>query len=169
MTRSNLFGAIAGVIVLVAIGFLLLSPEGGGKAPDVSLKTLSGEQLQLSQFEGQPVLVSFWATTCPGCIAEMPHLVDLHKELAPKGLRIIGVAMDYDPLDQVQELVKRKQLPYTIVHDSDSSISNAFGKVRLTPTNFLIAPDGTIVMQKLGDLDIDRLHQQIETMLGGRA
>jgi thiol-disulfide isomerase/thioredoxin len=49
-------------------------------------------------------LVTFWATTCPSCIEEIPHLIDLYRELNPKGLEIIGVAMAYDPPEQVRAM-----------------------------------------------------------------
>ena len=169
MNRSNLLIGIALLVIAGAVGFLLFAPAGGGKAPQVSFTTLNGDKLDLGDLKGQPVLVSFWATTCPGCIKEMPHLVELHNELAPKGLKIIGVAMAYDPPEQVSELVRRKQLPYTIALDSTGAISAAFGDVRLTPTNFLISPEGLIVMQKLGDLNMQKLMRQIKTMLKEKA
>lgn len=160
------------VLLLAVAAFLWLSPSGLQQAPTVSVTTLDGKSLPIASLQGKPVLVIFWATTCPGCIKEMPHLVELYKELGPKGLEIVAIAMSYDPPEQVRELARRKQLPYTVALDSDGSAALAFGDVKLTPTSFLLDPQGRIVQQKLGEMDMEQLRNRILGMLapqGGKA
>ena len=103
------------VLALAAIGFM---PAGLREAPSLVGQTLDGRLLTLEQLRGKPVLVTFWATTCPTCIQEMPHLIELYRDLNPKGLEMIGVAMSYDPPEQVRALAQQRQLPYPIVLDS---------------------------------------------------
>lgn len=169
MKNLKLKNLIPVVFVLVFItlgGYLWLSPSGARTAPDLSMKVLiNGQQINLKDYRGRPVLVTFWATSCPGCIKEMPHLIELYHELAPKGLEIIGVAMSYDRPDHVLEMQKRKKIPYPIVYDGVNEASRAFGGVRLTPTSFLINPQGQIVNQKIGEMDMKLLHARIMTML----
>lgn len=154
------------VLVLIGLlGYLWFAPAGLRHAPDISLTTLDGSKLALRDLRGKPVLVTFWATTCPGCIKEMPHLIDLHNEYGPRGFKLIGISMPYDPPNQVFELVKRRGLPYTIAFDIQGEATRAFGNIRLTPTTFLIAPDGRIVQHTIGDLDITALRARIEAML----
>jgi thiol-disulfide isomerase/thioredoxin len=101
MKRSKpVFGLIL-LVVLLATGYYWLSPGYSRAAPAVDFKIIDGRTLNLQQFTGQPVLVVFWATTCPSCIKEIPHLSGLYEELAPRGLEIIAVAMAYDPPNQV--------------------------------------------------------------------
>ena len=148
------------------IAYVWFSPSGARNAPDISMKILtSGQQINLAEYRGRPVLVTFWATSCTGCVKEMPHLVELYQELAPRGLEIIGVAMSYDRPDHVLEMQKRKALPYPIVYDEINEISRAFGGVRLTPTSFLINPQGQIVNHKIGEMDMKLLHARIMSML----
>jgi peroxiredoxin len=148
------------------IAYVWFSPSGARNAPDVSMKILTnGKQINLVEYRGRPVLVTFWATSCTGCVKEMPHLVELYQELAPRGLEIIGVAMSYDRPDHVLEMQKRKALPYPIVYDEINEISRAFGGVRLTPTSFLINPQGQIVNHKIGEMDMKLLHARIMSML----
>jgi thiol-disulfide isomerase/thioredoxin len=111
------------------------------------------------------VLVTFWATTCPSCIEEMPHLIELYRELNPKGLEIIGVAMVYDPPAQVRAMAEQRQIPYPIVLDSEERIAREFDNVRVTPTTVLISPEGRIVHYRLGFLDMPKLRDTIEAML----
>jgi thiol-disulfide isomerase/thioredoxin len=151
---------------LLGTAYVWLSPAGLQPAPVVGMDILTtGQRIELAKLRGRPVLVVFWATSCPGCIKEMPHLIELYKELNPKGLEIVGIAMNYDRPDQVLEMQKSKQIPYPIVWDGKSELSTAFGKVQLTPTSFLINPDGQIVSQTIGELDMSLLHARVLTML----
>ena len=150
------------VLALAAIGFM---PAGLREAPSLVGQTLDGRLLTLEQLRGKPVLVTFWATTCPTCIQEMPHLIELYRDLNPKGLEMIGVAMSYDPPEQVRALAKQRQLPYPIVLDSQAQIARAFDNVRVTPTTVLISPEGRIVQYRLGLLDMPKLREMIEAML----
>jgi peroxiredoxin len=163
--KDMLIGAFA-LVVLGVLAYLWFSPSGLKEAPPLTITTLDGRQLQLADLRGRPVLVTFWATSCPGCVKEMPHLVDLYKELAPRGFEIVALAMEYDPPDQVREMVQRRQLPYAVAVDSGGEAAKAFGDVRLTPTHFLIDPQGRIVQQRLGDLDMAQLRTRILGMLG---
>ena len=162
--KDTLIGLFA-LALLGGIGYLWLAPAGLAKAPDITVSTIRGEQIPLSKLRGQPVLVNFWATTCPGCIKEMPHLVELYKELAPKGFEMIGIAMSYDPPNQVIALSDARKLPYPIALDIQDDAARAFGDVRLTPSSFLIAPDGRVVHQKIGELDIPKVRAMIVDML----
>lgn len=163
-TKDSLIAFV--VLVLVGLlGYVWFAPAGLKQAPAISLTTLDAGPLTLSDLRGQPVLVTFWATTCTGCIKEIPHLIELHNDLSPRGLKIIAISMPYDPPNQVLELVKRRKLPYTIALDIDGSAVKAFGNVRLTPTNILISPDGRIVFQKIGEFDPADMRARIEAML----
>ena len=152
--------------LLGTLAYLWFAPAGLKTSPDISLMTIKGEEIQLASLQGKPVLVTFWATTCPGCIKEMPHLIELYDELAPQGLEIIGIAMDYDPPNRVLAMSKARNIPYPIALDIHADAARAFGNVRLTPTSFLIAPDGRIVYQKIGTINMVRLREDILGMLG---
>ena len=163
---------IAATFILAVAGmslWLWTSPSGLKWAPDVTFTTLEGEKLNMGELRGRPVLVTFWATTCPGCLKEMPHLVELYEELGNAGFELIGVAMSYDPPNRVLELTAERQLPYPIALDLDGALAAAFGNVMLTPTSFLIGPDGRIIKHKIGGMDVGKLKQQVESMLHAQA
>lgn len=164
-TRDVLIAVVAAVLIGTA-GYLWFGGQNNAtRAPNVRMTLLDGKTIDLASLRGHPVLINFWATTCPGCVAEMPHLSKLYQELAPQGFKLIGVAMYYDPQAQVRAMEKSRDIPYPIAIDDKADISNAFGKVRLTPTSFLINAKGRIVYQKLGNLNIPRLRARIEKML----
>ncbi len=153
---------------LVFIGLLIylwFSPSGLSIAPELELTTIKGEKIQLSSLRGQPLLISFWATSCPGCIKEIPHLIKLHNKYATQGLKIIAISMPYDRPDYVMRMAKQKALPYTVAMDITKQAVKAFGGINLTPTTFIIAANGTIVRKKIGELDIPAVEKQIQQLL----
>lgn len=168
MNSNKLLRTIIVLLIISGLAYVWLSPSGLQAAPSVTLQTLSGPQLKLSDWKGKPVILTFWATTCPGCIKEMPHLVELHEQLHAQGLEVLGIAMSYDPPNQVATLVKVRQLPYTIALDLDGKAAEAFGKIRLTPTTFIISPEGKIVHKKIGELNMKYVRSTIEQMLANK-
>lgn len=168
MTRRDWFIA-GGVAVLLAVAvWLWLVPSGLNQAPAVTLKTIQGEEFALKKLRGQPVLVTFWATTCSTCMKEIPHLIELHETYRERGLSIFAVAMPYDPPNQVIEFARARELPYKIALDVEGDAVQAFGDVMLTPTTFLIAPDGRVVVHKVGQFDTEVMHKRIAHMLGNK-
>ena len=165
MNSRGLLIMLCAVAMLATLGYLWMAPAALKSAPDIGLMTLDGKQLQLASLHGRPVLVTFWATTCNSCVSEIPHLIELYDELAPQGLEIIGIAMDYDPPNRVLALRKARNIPYPIALDIQADAAHAFGNVRLTPTSFLIAPDGRITQQRTGKMNMDALRRDILAML----
>lgn len=165
MKIRDIIIAVFVIFLLGGLAYLWFSPAGLQPAPAVRFKVVDGGTLELQQLHGRPVLVTFWATSCPGCIKEMPHLIELYHDLQPEGLEIIGVAMGYDPPNHVLQMRKERNIPYPIALDIDNRLAQAFGDVKLTPTHFLIDPQGRIVQHKIGELDMAKLRSRIIAML----
>ena len=110
-------------------------------------------------------MINFWATDCPGCIAEMPKLIETYREYHAKGLEIIAVAMPTDPINQVQSYTEKNQLPFPVVHDGDAKITRNFDDVRLTPTTFMIDQQGRLMGKIIGEIDFVALKNQLNKSL----
>lgn len=164
---SKLKLLMGGLIMLIAAiaAVAVFSPKEYGMAPDITFRIIDGRQIHLKGLEGRPVLVTFWATSCPSCLREMPGLISLYDELSGKGFEVVGVAMAYDPPDRVLELAKRRKVTYPVALDIDGSAARAFDDVRFTPAYFLIAPDGKIIKRKIGKMNINKLRKQIFYLL----
>lgn len=165
MKTKDALIALFAVVLITGLGYLWLAPAGLARVPDIQVTTLKGERISLAELHGQPLLVNFWATTCPGCIKEMPHLVELYQELSPRGFEVIGIAMAYDPPNRVIALSEDRNIPYPIALDINNDAARAFGDVRLTPSSFLIAPDGRVVHQKTGEIDMAKVRSLVSSML----
>ena len=149
-------------LLIIAGLFFWLNSSSSAPMPNQSFDTIDGETKQLSDYVGKPLLVIFWATDCPGCIAEMPELVHLHDQYADLGM--LGIALAHDTPEQIKAMRTEKSLPYTLTWDADNALSHAFGNVRVTPTHFLIDANGNIVMRKIGELDFAALAARLEKM-----
>ncbi len=137
------------------------------QAPQSIFTTIEGKKIELQKMQGHPVIITFWASDCANCIKEMPHLINLYNEFHNKGLKIIAIAMYYDPPNHVVEITKAKQLPYSVVLDLKAEHAKDFGQVELIPATFLISPKGKIVMKKKGLFDTAIMKQKIENFLQG--
>lgn len=152
----------AGLVALLVGALVYFSISGGEKAPNVQFTLDSGEQINLT-LPKKPILVNFWATSCPSCVAKMPDMAKLKAEFGDR-FEIIAISMDYDPKNQVETFIRANPYPFNFVQDTDGAYSEAFGNIRLTPTTFLIAPNGNIVYRKIGDSDFEFLAQRINQL-----
>jgi len=165
MKLKHILLSILSIALIGGLGSLWLAAASYSQMPDITITTLQGDKLNLKDLHGQPVLVTFWASTCTSCVREMPHLTKLYNELAPDGLEVIGIAMAYDPPNRVIELSEAKQIPYPLALDMNSAIASAFGDVSVTPSTFLIAPDGQIVFRNTGELDTQEIRGLVLDLL----
>jgi peroxiredoxin len=165
MKSRRVLISLCAVTLVAVYAYLGQKSSGLEEIPDITVVTTTGEKIALAGMRGEPLLVTFWATTCATCLEEMPHLVDLYRELSPRGLKVIGIAIFYDPPNRVLALQESRSIPYTIALDIDAHAARAFGDVNLTPTTFLIAPDGRVVYQKTGSMDVDMVRNEILAML----
>ncbi len=163
--NKNKISAITVILILLGFATLYFNNGAVNQAPNISINTIDGERIALSSLKGRPALVTFWATDCPSCIKEIPHLKAIHADYAAKDVSIIAIAMKHDRLDHVIAMTESKKLPYKVALDPTGDAAKAFGDVRLTPTTFLIAPDSSIAMQKLGVFDEQKMRQRLDQLL----
>ena len=159
--KPLLISIMVACLILVAI---LINGSNVQLAPEISFNDMDGKRHTLSQYSKQPVLMIFWATDCPGCVKEMPELNALYQDYAGQGLAMIGVAMSHDSPEHINAMRIQRKLPYTITWDKNNEIATAFNRVRVTPTHFLIAPNGEIVMRKIGALNFQQLRSKLDHM-----
>ena len=152
-------------LILVLLAILAFALMQKNSVPDLTITTIKNEKISLSAQKGKVLLVSFWATDCPGCIKEMPDLINTYNTYKGKGLSMVAVSMAYDPPQQLLNYVKMNALPFPVMHDSDDTMSNAFGKVNLTPTTFVIDKEGRIIQKTIGDVNFKLLRKLLDKEL----
>ena len=151
--------------ILALLVFLGFSLSNKTQAPTITFTTIEGKKISMADLKGKVVLVNFWATDCPGCIKEMPDLIKTYNDYKSKGFEIISVAMPYDPPAQVLNYTRQKALPFPVMHDGFSEVTQAFGGVNLTPTAFIFDKQGKRLQRTIGELNFPKLHQLLDIEL----
>lgn len=118
----------------------------GNMAPDFELTSLEGEPVKLSDYRGKKVLLNFWATWCPPCRAEMPHMEAFYKDYKDKDVVILGVNLTHTAkfASDVPEFVEEFGLTFPILLDNKGKVSDEFYQVIAYPTTFVIDSKGII-------------------------
>jgi thiol-disulfide isomerase/thioredoxin len=116
--------------------------------PPFSGRTVETGQVSMEELRGKVVLVNFWASWCAECRPEMPVLERLHRELAPRGLAVIGINAR-EERDAVRRYASALGLTFPLVLDPDGTINRAYGVVGL-PTTFIVGRDGRAVALAIG-------------------
>jgi cytochrome c biogenesis protein CcmG/thiol:disulfide interchange protein DsbE len=120
------------------------SPREGFYAPDFTLETLTGDQVQLSRLRGKIVVINFWTTWCPPCRAETPALETSYKAYKDVDVVILGLNLtDQDSLNDVQSFVQEFGLTYPILLDRDGATGLLY-QLNGLPTTVFINRQGVI-------------------------
>ena len=142
------------------------------QATDFSLRSTDGSMVRLSDFLGKDVVVlSFWATWCVPCNAEMPQLQKLHEKYKDQGLRVMSVSIDTeeDGQKQIEALIAKNKVSYPVLKDRFNLVARRWlGNKSPLPSVFLVKPDGTILAAHRGySEDIAKvLEHEVLTELG---
>jgi len=129
------------------------------------MTTINGKEITSKDLEGKITLINFWATDCPGCINEMPGLIETYEQYNDKGLEIIAVAMHYDPPSRVISYSKNNKLPFPVVLDSNKEIMNKFNNIKLTPTTVILDQDGYVKNTIIGEIDFTNFNRTLVKLL----
>jgi peroxiredoxin len=119
----------------------------GAPAPDFTLSTFDGQTVSLSALRGKRVLINFWASWCPPCLEETPALIAAYDELrrSDPNIEFIGVGTNDDP-ENLRKFAENNRIPYLVVDDSSSEVSDAYGVLGMPTTVFV---DSSGVIQRI--------------------
>jgi cytochrome c biogenesis protein CcmG/thiol:disulfide interchange protein DsbE len=144
----------------------------GTAAPEASLEipSLDGASVSIDHYKGKVVLVNFWATWCAPCRTEIPWLIEFNRKYGPKGLVILGVAMDDEGMKVVQPWVQGQRfdvnghpepMNYQILL-GNTKIADKFGGILGMPTSMLYSRDGKKIKTIVGLIDHDDLSKTLD-------
>ncbi len=124
----------------------------GPEAPDFSLPTLDGDQISLSDYQGEKVvLLDFWATHCDPCLREMPELVEIYNERKDKGFIVLAIATDGpDTAAAIPSKVKATGMNFPVLLDEDSEVMDRYNPKGEMPFTLVVDRRGVILLKRAG-------------------
>jgi peroxiredoxin len=116
---------IALVFSVFAASSLASSGMEGQKAPDFALKSSTGENLRLSEYRGDVVMINFWATWCGPCRQEMPLLDELYNRYQRVGFNLLGVNID-DDSRRAMQMAEELVIDFPVLFDAAKEVSRLY-------------------------------------------
>lgn len=139
--------------------------EAGRMRPEFTLPDLSGATRSVTEWDGQAMIVNFWATWCPPCRREIPLLIEMQETAAARGIQIVGIAMD--SVEAVTEYAARTGFNYPVLVGEQEAVdaAEAYGAdVIGLPLTVMTDRDGQVVEIHAGEITREDLAAAIELL-----
>jgi len=137
--KNYLLGLIFSVLAATS---LASSGLVGQPAPDFVLKNASGDNLRLSEFRGDVVMINFWATWCGPCRQEMPLLDELYSTYQRVGFNLLGVNID-DDSGKAMNMITELGVSFPVLFDTRKEVSKLYA-VDAMPATIIVDRDGRV-------------------------
>ena len=125
----------------------------GKQAADFSVLDTTGSKHALSDYRGRDLLVVFWATWCPACNMEIPHLIRLRNAVPEDELGILAISNEQ--IEHLKQFAEAKGINYTVASLSGTPLPPPFSEVSAIPTTFFMDRSGTIKFTALGMVPLE--------------
>ena len=180
--KTNLLPLILaglGIITLIAVGLILRSNQGEAvesinaltfppvevnqPAPELTLFDLDGNEVSLTDFQGEVILVNNWATWCPPCREEMPEFKAYYDKYKDQGFQVIAIEAG-EPEAEVRNFVEQAGLDFVILLDPENKSLITFQHNSL-PNSFVIDRKGNLRLAWLGAINGPTLEKYVTPLL----
>jgi len=142
---------------------LLARAQGPQPSPvGIQFTAVDGRTVDLAKLRGKVVLIDFWATWCPPCRAEVPHVVEAYNQFHDKGFEVIGISLDQNK-EALIEFTKKNGMSWPQYFDGkgwENEISRKNG-IESIPAMWLIDKQGQVVSTNARD----HLASKVENLL----
>ena len=140
MKIRNLLAGLA--LTVFAASSLASSGLAGQPAPDFALRSSTGENLRLSEYRGDVVMINFWATWCGPCRQEMPLLDQLYTRYERVGFNLLGVNID-DDSSRAMDMISELGVSFPVLFDDRKEVSKLYD-VDAMPVTVIVDREGTV-------------------------
>ncbi|KAA0546619.1 TlpA family protein disulfide reductase [Bacillus sp. BGMRC 2118] len=139
--------------------------QEGMKPPSFELNTLDGNTISLSEMKGKKVILNFWATWCPPCKAEMPHMQDFYEESHDKNIEILAVNLSTAEKNtkHIGEFASDYKLTFPILLDITGEVGDTYQAFTI-PTSYIIDSNGIIRKKIIGPMDKEMMKELISNI-----
>lgn len=114
----------------------------GTVASSFTLKDLTGKEVSLADYRGKVVIIDFWATSCPPCRRELPHIQKIYEKYKDKGVIVLAITSESN-IEKVKEFIEEEGYSFPVLIDRGREASSAYG-IRAIPMLFVLDREGII-------------------------
>lgn len=155
------------LIVFAALTLPALANVGvGDKAPNFQLSSVSGQgSVQLSDYTSKPTILVFWASWCPHCQRELPVIQSIYKDLAPKGLNVVGVSVDRS-IGDAKGFTSSHSITFPNAYAGTDKGGDMLDTYNISgiPTIYVLNKNGTVKTVYRGEISGDTLRAEAAQM-----
>jgi len=120
------------------------------------LRDANNQLHRLSDYQGQWVVVNFWATWCSPCIREIPELNRFHRQYHKEGVTVIGINFEELAVEQLKQAIGEFDIDYPVLRIGSTPLV-PFEPLKGLPSTFVVSPEGRLVKSWLGPVNEDVL------------
>jgi thiol-disulfide isomerase/thioredoxin len=131
--------------------------HGPGGAPSAgapsaqSWTMLDGRRARATEYKGKVLVLDFWATYCPPCREEVPHLIALQKRYGAQGLNVVGLNVGgADDRPKVPGFVQEFKISYPLGYPDDALAAAVFADTDAIPQTYVFDRTGRLVKRFVG-------------------
>jgi cytochrome c biogenesis protein CcmG/thiol:disulfide interchange protein DsbE len=128
------------------------------------LEDADGKMVRIADYEGNVVLINFWATWCVPCKEEIPWLIDFERKYKDQGFTVIGISLDESGWEAVKAYVQKMGMNYPVVI-GDARTAYKYGNVKALPATFLVDKQRRVAAIHFGLLSRKKTEEEIRKLL----
>lgn len=161
---------MAALLLLLPLGWFVYDGlrerlvNTGDSAPNFKVTTERGKTLTRSDFGGKVLVLNFWASWCPPCVEETPSMNELARDLGAKGVVVLGISVDHNPM-AYRRFLEEHNVVFETALDAEETVNSEYGTFKY-PETYVIR-DGKVRIKYIGPRDWSdpAIRKEIESLL----
>lgn len=140
----------------------------GQPPPEFTLMSLDGGEVSLADYQGQAVLINFWASWCPPCRLEMPDLLDAYEAHKDEGFVILAIDLTFqDSVPDVEAFVEEFGLTFPVLLDQDGLVTNDLYRLLGLPMSVFVSREGVVKRIHIGAMSGEQIDEFVTEIVEG--
>jgi len=142
-------------------------PQQGFRAPNFKLRTLDGKTVELAKNGGKPSFINLWASWCPPCKMEMPHIQEAYEKYGDRVNFLMVNLTETDDLDKMKEYLSTEGFTFPVLLDEKGEVADRYGVMSI-PMTYAVNEEGVIIHKQMGAMSREQIFDLMEQLVKDR-